>query len=96
MRTERVDYSDLKSVIKYADNLGPGTVVYKHPMRGAFSVCHKARTDLYDMSWVAYEARRPGEPRYIPHVPSSESPERQSLEDQDNERIRLKPSDYVD
>lgn len=95
-RTERVNYSDLDSVIKHAESIGPGTVVFKHPMRGAYSICHKARTDMYDLSWVVHEVRRKSEPQYVHRTITPTEPKRLSLEDPGNEHIKLRPSDFVD
>lgn len=96
-RTERVDYSDLESVKRHADGIGPGTVVFKHPMRGVYSICHKARTDMYDMTWVVYEVRHKHEPKWVDRPYNPQIEERQSLDTGGgNERIKLRPNDYVD
>lgn len=52
-----VDWQDQTKVCEYADGLGYGLVVYKHPNRLQYNICHKADTERYDLSWVIYETR---------------------------------------
>lgn len=51
----KVDWNDLDSVKDYAEKLGPGMVVIKHPDRNNYNITHASRTDLYDPSWVVHE-----------------------------------------
>lgn len=39
----RLDWTDLKAVIKYANRLGPGNVVVKYPDRNNYNITHDGK-----------------------------------------------------
>lgn len=50
-----VNYFNLEAVKKYADELGRGMTVYKHPDRPNYNITHTSRRDLYKPEWVVYQ-----------------------------------------
>lgn len=50
-----VDWDSLPAVMRYADELGKGQTVYKHPDRPNYNITHTERTDLYEQEWVRYQ-----------------------------------------
>jgi hypothetical protein len=50
-----VNYFSLEACKKYADELGKGQTVYKHPDRPNYNITHTSRRDLYEPEWIVYQ-----------------------------------------
>ena len=51
-----MDWTNKIEVIKYAQRLGSGVVVYKHPSRNNFNITHSSRTDRFKKEWVVFSS----------------------------------------
>lgn len=49
-----VNWYRLDEVKAYADQLGPGQVVFKKPGNRNYNITFKSRTDRYEPEWVVY------------------------------------------
>lgn len=54
MHLRDVDWFNLESVTKFCQQLGPDSIVTKHPNRPNFNITHRSRLDLYLPEWVVY------------------------------------------
>lgn len=47
----------MRDVIAYAEKLGPGQTVFKHPDRKNYNITHTERTDQYKKEWVVWQTK---------------------------------------
>lgn len=52
-----VNWSNFEDVCTYADKLGPGQLVYKHPDRNNYNITHSTRWKEINPAWVLYETK---------------------------------------
>jgi hypothetical protein len=51
----RMDWENKDAVIAYAERLGSGQTVFKHPDRPNYNITHTSRTDRYEKAWVVHQ-----------------------------------------
>ncbi len=57
-RISKVNWLNANSVKNFADRLGPGMTVYKHPRRYNYNICHTENEERLgiDPEWVVYRS----------------------------------------
>jgi hypothetical protein len=51
----RIDWMDKAAVVAFANRLGTGQTVFKHPDRSNYNITHTSRTDRYHPDWVVHQ-----------------------------------------
>lgn len=52
-----IDWKNKDKVIEYANKLGKGMTVYKHPRRNNYNIKHTDNLTSDELAWVVYQTK---------------------------------------